>query len=143
MMNIYVQIKQQMNELSANEKKVAEYILAHPTEVVSFTAEKLAESQYVSKSTVYRFCDKLKLAALAMRRAKQIDVYSSAGNVFFAENFAFQMQEIGVSVQVPVDEYHQRLLAAASDKSHLAMLITFEGRGKIAKNISDILNLNP
>ncbi len=38
--------------------------------------------------------EQLRLSVNAMKKAKQIDVYTSAGNIFFAENFKFQMQEI-------------------------------------------------
>ena len=33
------------------------------------------------------------------------------------------MQEIGVSINVPIDEYQQRLQAASSDNSHLAIIV--------------------
>ena len=39
-----------------------------------------------------------------MQKAKIIDVYTLAGNVNFALNFQFQMQEIGRIVNVPIDE---------------------------------------
>ena len=45
------------------------------------------------------------------------------------------MQEIGVSINVPIDEYQQRLQAASSDNSHLAIIVSYSGRGII----SDIL----
>nr|WP_294577944.1 SIS domain-containing protein [uncultured Thomasclavelia sp.] len=70
-----------------------------------------------------------------MKKAKQIDVYTSAGNIYFAENFKFQMQEIGVNVNVPLEEYQQRLTASIGDKRHFAIMISFQGRGIL----SDIL----
>ena len=39
--------------------------------------------------------DQLRLIASAMKKAQIIDVYTSAGNINFALNFQFQMQEIG------------------------------------------------
>lgn len=86
--------------------------------------------------------DQLRLAVSAMKRARQIDFYTSAGNIWFAKNFAFQMQEIGVTVHVPIDEYEQRLSAASSDLSHLAILLTFEGRGLLPHILSDLLKEN-
>ena len=86
--------------------------------------------------------DQIRLAVSAMKRAKQIDFYTSAGNVWFAKNFAFQMQEIGVTINVPIDEYEQQLCAAASDMSHMAIQLSFEGRGLVAKSISDSLHKN-
>lgn len=78
----------------------------------------------------------------AMYKAKQIDIYTSAGNVYFAENFKFQMQEIGINVNVPIDEYHQRLLAATSDKTHLGIVISFGGRGLMTNIIAETLKQN-
>lgn len=205
-MNIYVQISQCLEDLSANERKLAEYLLAQPDSVLQMTADRLASELYISKSAVYRFCDKLKLAGYgelkrrlasdmsdyllekefdydfpvqkghsilqnisgvredyrntidatmdyvrtdqiamavtAMRRAKEIDIITSAGNIFIAQNFAFQMQEIGIRVNVPVEEYSQRLLAASADRTHLAILISFEGRGFSIKSIASILHEN-
>ena len=83
--------------------------------------------------------DQMRHAVHAIEKAKQIDIYTSAGNVFFAENFQFQMQEIGIHVNVPVEEYYQRLLAASSDSSHLAIIITFGGRGILSDILPQIL----
>lgn len=205
-MNIYVQIRQCLEEFSVNEKKLADYLLAHPDRVLPMTADRLAGELYISKSAVYRFCDKMKLAgygelkrrlaadlydymhekefdydfpvqkgqsmlqivsgikedylntidatmdyvrtdqiAMAvagMRRAKEIDIFTSAGNIFIAQNFAFQMQEIGIRVNVPVEEYRQKLLAASADRTHFGILITFEGRGAGIKSIASILHEN-
>ncbi|MBR1634453.1 MAG: MurR/RpiR family transcriptional regulator [Lachnospiraceae bacterium] len=204
-MNIFVQLKRQDN-FSESERRIAEYICAHPDAILSMNVNELKEKTYVSGATVYRLCDKLqiggfselkirlsadldehlrqrefdfdfpvsrdhsyyeimnalrenysrtvestidhmktnqiRLAVSAMKRAKQIDFYTSAGNIWFAKNFAFQMQEIGVTVNVPIDEYEQRVCAAASDMSHMAIQLTFEGRGLIAKAVSDMLHRN-
>ena len=40
-----------------------------------------------------------------------------------------------MSINVPIDEYQQRLQAASSDNSHLAIIVSYSGRGII----SDIL----
>ncbi len=84
--------------------------------------------------------NQLKIAVQAMKSAQVIDVYTSAGNVFFAENFKFQMKEIGVEIHVPIEEYQQKLYAATSDSSHLAIIISFGGRGMLVESIAHILN---
>ena len=84
--------------------------------------------------------DQLRLIASAMEKAQIIDVYTSAGNINFALNFQFQMQEIGIQVNVPVDEYQQRLIAASSDENHLAIVITFGGRGILSDILPRILH---
>ncbi len=85
--------------------------------------------------------DDLHKIASSMKKAKQIDVYTSAGNIYFAKNFKFQMAEIGINVNVPVDEYHQRLCAASSNQDHFAIVISFGGRGAIFEMIMKTLKL--
>lgn len=70
----------------------------------------------------------LRTAARAMQKADLIDIYTSAGNIYFADNFAFQMQEIGKTVKVPHELYLQLLTASSSDNSHFAIVISFGGR---------------
>lgn len=83
--------------------------------------------------------DQLRLIASAMKKAKVIDIYTSAGNINFALNFQFQMKEIGIDVNVPIDEYHQRLTAVSSNQEHLAIVITFGGRGILSYILPRIL----
>lgn len=84
--------------------------------------------------------DQLRLIASAMEKSQIIDVYTSAGNINFALNFQFQMQEIGIQVNVPIDEYQQRLTAASSNENHLAIIITFGGRGILSDILARILH---
>ena len=70
----------------------------------------------------------LRHVAFKIKKSKYIDIYTSAGNLYFAENFKFQMQEISCFVNVPIEEYHQRLTTACSNEEHLAIVISFEGR---------------
>lgn len=83
--------------------------------------------------------EQLRLVALKMNKAKYIDIYTSAGNIYFAENFKFQMQEIGKSVNVPLEEYQQRLAATISDQTHIALVISFGGRGSSMSAITKLL----
>lgn len=86
--------------------------------------------------------DQMRLIASALTKAKHIDIYTSAGNIYFAENFKFQMQEIGVKVNVPLEEYSQNLSAACSDEQHIAIVISFGGRGHSAQRVCNILKKN-
>lgn len=83
--------------------------------------------------------ENLRYAVQALKKAKVIDVYASSGNIYLAQNFQFQMQEIGVFVNAPIEEYHQRLLASQSDETHLAIVISFGGRGILSNIIPKIL----
>ncbi len=86
--------------------------------------------------------EQLRLIANILKKAQYIDFYTSAGNIYFAENFKFQMQEIGSFVNVPMEEYHQRLTAATSNKNHVAIIMSFEGRGTIIQDIARLLKEN-
>lgn len=86
--------------------------------------------------------EQLRLIANVLKKAQHIDFYTSAGNIYFAENFKFQMQEIGVFVNVPIEEYHQCLTAATSNSNHVAIVMSFEGRGFIIQDIVRILKEN-
>lgn len=97
------------------------------------------EQTILSTFELFRL-DQLKHAVNKMKEAKVIDLYTSAGNVAFAYNFQFQMMEIGVQVNVPIDEYQQRLVAAASDETHFSIVVSFAGRGLLSERIPIILN---
>lgn len=86
--------------------------------------------------------EQLRQVASLMKKKPSIDLYTSAGNLFFAENFKFQMQEIGRFVNVPIEEYQQRLAAAASGPSHLSIVVSYGGRGAVIPKIVSILKKN-
>ena len=77
-----------------------------------------------------------------MNQAKVIDVYSSSANLHLAKNFKFQMQEIGCLINVPDEDYVQRLSAANSGENHLAIVISYGGRGQTTIEVMKILEEN-
>lgn len=103
--------------------------------------EKLKEVYQQTVVTTQNLMDleQLRYIASALKKAKHMDIYTSAGNIYFAENFKFQMQEIGVSINVPLEQYQQHLSASISDETHIAIIISFEGRGHQIANIAKIL----
>lgn len=84
----------------------------------------------------------LKQAVDYLVKANNIDIYTSAGNVYVAQNFRFQMEEIGIHIHIPVEEYEQRLVAASSDASHVAIVISFGGRGNFVQPVLKCLAAN-
>ena len=86
--------------------------------------------------------DQIRLISSILKKSKHIDFYTSAGNIYFAESFKFQMQEIGTFINVPIEEYHQLLTASTSNENHIAIVVSFEGRGEIIGKIVDILKKN-
>lgn len=206
MLNILTRLKTQ-NNFSHNEQLLVDYILQHPQDVIDMNAKQLSQACFVSKSSIYRLCEKIELSGFsdlkvkisqslhnyqkedevfdfdfpvkeyqthyeiiekikedyektlvstanlfdldqirevvqAMKKAKHIDIYTSAGNIYFAQNFKFQMQEIGTFVNVPIEEYHQLLTASTSDESHVAIIVSFEGRGFIIEKLARTLKTN-
>ncbi|EEO5070768.1 MurR/RpiR family transcriptional regulator [Listeria monocytogenes] len=75
-------------------------------------------------------------------QAKTIDVYAASANLFFAQNFKFQMQEIGVLVNVPEEDYIQSLSAANSDENHIAIVVSYGGRSRTLQRVVKILSEN-
>ena len=83
--------------------------------------------------------DQLNYVAREIDRAECVDIYTSAGNIFFAHNFQFQMQEINKKVYVPEESYVMGLTAASSSSTHFSIMISFGGRGKQLESIAQIL----
>ncbi|WP_305151254.1 MurR/RpiR family transcriptional regulator [uncultured Dubosiella sp.] len=176
-----------------SEQVVVDHILANPESVLATTPKQLAQTCYVSTSSLYRLLSKLGLdgfstlqaeisksllhrekekadvdknfpfshmqthyeiieqlkadydstlasqknlfdlyslyeACKAMRNAKTIDLYTSAGNLGFFKNFQFQLREIGVNIHMAENDYEQTLMAASAGPDHLAIVLTMEGR---------------
>jgi len=113
----------------------------HPNETqyqITRTMQELYEQTVVSSLNNLDL-EQLRQAAALMKKLPVIDIYTSAGNLFFAENFKFQMQEIGRFINVPIEEYQQRLAAAASGPSHLSIIVSYGGRGRVIPEIVNIL----
>ncbi|MGM0213897.1 MurR/RpiR family transcriptional regulator [Enterococcus sp. AZ109] len=91
-----------------------------------------------------RFSDPDILATVSqvLLKAKTIDIYAASANLFFAQNFKFQMQEIGILVNVPEEDYIQRLSAANSTQDHAAIVVSYGGRGQTLNAVVKILYEN-
>ena len=204
-MNIFHKLK--TGQFSQVEQSIVDLILEDPSALTRMSPQQLSKKCYVSKSSLYRLCEKLGLqgyadlkaqvlasmdeylmegesfdydfpikenqtsyqimqnlketyhrttditeslmdyetlrqAALALKKAEHISLYTSSGNVYFARNFAFQMQEIGINVTVHEDEYQQRLQAAMSTDRDIAIFITFGGRGALTKILQETFRRN-
>ncbi len=204
-MNILTALKETEN-LTPNEKRIAEYILKNTMDFVSMHTSEITDKLYVSIPTLYRLINKLgfkginefklelkaalhnksetpienmnfpiakhasineillrlkdvyectiddtlELANSAtlyqvcelMEKSSVINVYTFAGNIHFAENFRFQMQEIGITVNVPHEDYMQHLTASNSNASHLSIVISFGGRSRASEMLCRILKDN-
>lgn len=76
---------------------------------------------------------------------KSVQMFASPycfSRIHSEENFKSQMQEIGINVNVPKEEYNQRSVAACSDETHLAILISFGDRVLLVNKIAKTLKSN-
>ncbi|MGX7148445.1 MurR/RpiR family transcriptional regulator [Enterococcus ureasiticus] len=86
--------------------------------------------------------DSMALNDELLKNAEFVDVYATSANIYFAQNFQFQMQEIGKQINVPIDDYMQNLSAANSTPTHLAIVVSYGGRSSSVKKILEILKQN-
>ena len=133
-MNAHIQENENINYDYPIKQNETQYQIAHKLKEVY-------DQTIISTLNLLDF-DQIRLAASALSKAKFIDIYTSAGNIYFAENFKFQMQEIGVQVNVPLEEYMQRLTASTSNDQHVAIVISFGGRGHSVESICNVLKKN-
>lgn len=86
--------------------------------------------------------DRIAFNGTLLKNADCIDIYATSANIYFAQNFQFQMQEIGKQINVPIDDFMQNLSAANSAPNHLAIVVSYGGRSSSVKKILAILKEN-
>ncbi len=100
---------------------------------------KQLESKTIEETMFLFDADSLVEIVNRMNESSMINIYTSSSNIHFAKNFQFQMSEIGKYVNVPEENYFQRLSAANSNESHFSIIMSFGGRGKTSQEVIDIL----
>lgn len=105
------------------------------------SSKELGKACFVSTATVYRLCDKLNLAGfsdLKIKITSSLNDYLKSNGDF---NFDFPVNPYQTHYEIvhKIDEYHQRLTAASSNQEHLAIVITFGGRGILSDILPRIL----
>lgn len=113
----------------------------HETDTLPMSIQKMKSLYQQTLDETFLLIDEetLEKGVALMLKAKTIDVYSSSANMYFAQNFKFQMQEIGHLINVPDEDYIQQLSAANSTKEHLAIVISYGGRGQTTRQVMKIL----
>lgn len=86
--------------------------------------------------------NELMKACKIIESGSSITVFTTSSNITFAENFAFQMLEIGYQVTVPKDEFTQSIAAANLNPSDTAIIISYAGRSESLHKIRNLLNQN-
>lgn len=138
-----VEIKSSLKEIQDNKVKDIDFpILPSDTQYEIMLKLKEVYQKTIEDTLDLADPETLVLISKLMEKSESIDVYTSSANVFFAENFKFQMQEIKKNVKVPKEDYIQRLTAANSSEKDFAIVISFGGRGLAFNNICKLLKKN-
>ena len=72
--------------------------------------------------------DTIRLIVQEMYKAKRISIYPSSGNIYVAENFRLNMQEIGVQIEISDNVYDQHWSACIKDQGDLVIVISYLGK---------------
>ena len=72
--------------------------------------------------------DQIKAVSQLIDSADVVDIYTHAHNSNIAENFQDKMLSIGRSVNCPSSFYNQRLTVLASNKKHVAIILSYSGK---------------
>lgn len=105
-------------------------------------AKKLLELYETSITDTYNSIDieVLNKVVILLNNAEVIDIYTHAHNLNVAENFQDKMIGIGRLVNCPNSFYEQRCIALASNKKHVAIILSYSGKASYLPSIVKILN---
>ncbi|MBC2397840.1 MurR/RpiR family transcriptional regulator [Clostridium tetanomorphum] len=105
-------------------------------------AEKLLKLYEASITDTYKSIDveKLNKSVVLLHNADIIDIYTHAHNINVAENFQDKMLAIGRIVNCPKSSYEQRCTATASNRKHVAIILSYSGRATFLPSIVEILH---
>ncbi|MDL2317764.1 MurR/RpiR family transcriptional regulator [Eubacteriales bacterium OttesenSCG-928-A19] len=104
--NLLIRIRMAYDQLTKLEKKVADYVLANPRQVVKMTIAELAASCGVGDTTVFRFCRTLALSGyqdfkLSLALSADInEMLDSNENVSITESKDLQALALNVSTVI-------------------------------------------
>ncbi|MCF0258367.1 MAG: MurR/RpiR family transcriptional regulator [Erysipelotrichaceae bacterium] len=74
-----------------------------------------------------------------LKNPRRMVVFTSYANIWFANNFSYQMQEIGRDVQVPIDQYSQIHMVQSMGEQDLAVIVSITGRSTTMRKVGEQL----
>ncbi|MDD3810597.1 MAG: MurR/RpiR family transcriptional regulator [Erysipelotrichaceae bacterium] len=83
--------------------------------------------------------DDIQEALRLLRDCQTIDIYATSYNHLLAQQFCVALAYLGIRVNISLTPGDDQLLAAMSDKSHCAIVISYSGETKSILNVLDIL----
>lgn len=84
--------------------------------------------------------DDLIKVAKQLYEAEVIDIYTQSHNLYVAQNFQDEMLTIGRTVNCPQTTYKHRLTVLASKPTHVAIIMSYSGRGSFILPIIKMLS---
>lgn len=104
-------------------------------------AQKLMHLYYAAITDTNDLIDaeKINQAVMLIYQAKVVDIYTHAHNMNVADNFKDKMRSIGKMTECPKSFYEQRCTAIASDKSHVALILSYSGKATFLPAIINAL----
>lgn len=104
-------------------------------------AKKILKLYEASITDTYNSIDikELNKVVILLNNAEVIDIYTHAHNINVAENFQDKMRGIGRSVNCPKSFYEQRCVALASNKKHVAIILSYSGKASYLPPLIEIL----
>lgn len=137
-----VKIRAAYNQFTKAEKKVADYILQKPKEVLFMSITDLAEACKVGDTSVFRFCKTMELKgyqefkmmlSLSLREGDDSNMDQFAGNISLDDSFAELAQKVlNTNVNALTETYsllHAETFTKAIDYLYEADKICFFGVG--------------
>lgn len=137
-----IKIRAAYNQFTKAEKKVADFILQNPREVLFMSITDLAEACDVGDTSVFRFCKTMELKgyqefkmmlSLSLHEADEGDMNQFAGNISLDDSFAELAQKVlNTNVNALTETYsllNPESFLGAIDYLHEAKRIFFFGVG--------------
>ena len=82
---ILLRLRQMLPQLPEQERKVGDYVLAHPHEAVGFSITRLAEASGASTTTVSRFCQRMGTKGYRQFRIALAKEWDAPHNLIYVE----------------------------------------------------------
>lgn len=157
-MNIYT-LLQTKTDFTTSEKMIAKYILENPEKVIHMSAQEISEACFVSVTSIYRLatkCGTSGLSDLKVKLSSSLSEYKKMDETFDFDYPIKKYQTHHEMIELLKEDYNQTVLETSHlfdldtlqgivqlmDSSHLAMIITFNGRGILSEKIPSILHKN-
>ena len=124
--------------LTKSERRIADYIVAAPEEIMEQTISDIANATESSESTVSRFCKKQDTLALLdydavddaariLRRARRVAVFGFGNSATVCRDIATRYLRLGLAIQAYADSHMQVTSAALLSPADAVIAVSHSG----------------